>query len=82
MSTKFFNRLAIAVAMMTVLFPCLSSKAAQVSRIPENRVIYEIFVRNFSPQGNFKGVEEQIPRLKDLGVDVIWLMPIYKLGDI
>ena len=82
MSTKFFNRLAVAVAMMTVLFPCLSSKAAQVSGIPENRVIYEIFVRNFSPEGNFKGVEEQIPRLKDLGVDVIWLMPIYKLGDI
>lgn len=52
------------------------------SRIPENRVVYEVFVRNFSPEGNFKGVEAQISRLKELGVDVIWLMPIYKLGDI
>ena len=51
-------------------------------RVPENRVIYEVFVRNFSPEGNFKGVEAQIPRLRDLGVDVIWLMPIYKLGDV
>ena len=48
---------------------------------PENRVIYEVFVRNFSPEGNLKGVEAQIPRLKDLGVDVVWLMPIYELGD-
>lgn len=47
----------------------------------DDRVIYEIFVRNFSPEGTFKGVEAQVPRLKDLGVDVIWLMPIYKLGD-
>ena len=51
-------------------------------RVPENRVIYEVFVRNFSPEGNFKGVEAQIPRLRDLGVDVIWLMPLYKLGDV
>ncbi len=50
-------------------------------RVPENRVIYEVFVRNFSPEGNLKGVEAQIPRLKDLGVDVVWLMPIYELGD-
>lgn len=50
-------------------------------RTPENRVIYEVFVRNFSPEGNLKGVEAQIPRLKDLGVDVVWLMPIYELGD-
>ncbi len=50
-------------------------------RMPENRVIYEVFVRNFSPEGNLKGVEAQIPRLKDLGVDIVWLMPIYELGD-
>lgn len=51
-------------------------------RVPQNRVVYEVFVRNFSPEGNFKGVEAQVPRLKDLGIDVVWLMPIYKLGDI
>ena len=55
---------------------------AAEERVPENRVIYEVFVRNFSPEGNLKGVEAQIPRLKELGVDVVWLMPIYKLGDV
>ncbi len=51
-------------------------------RVPQNRVLYEVFVRNFSANGDFKGVEEQIPRIRDLGIDVIWLMPIYKLGDV
>lgn len=57
------------------------AEAAESVRVPENRVIYECFVRNFSPEGTFKGVEKQVGRLADLGVDVIWLMPIYKLGD-
>ena len=60
---------------------CKEDKPVVEIRTPENRVIYEIFVRNFSPEGTFKGVEKHVPRLKDLGVDVIWLMPIYELGE-
>lgn len=45
-----------------------------------NRVIYEVNVRNFSPEGNFKGLERDLPRLKDLGVDILWLMPIHPIG--
>ena len=33
-----------------------------------NSVVYEVNVRQFSPEGTFKGVEGQLPRLKDLGV--------------
>ena len=43
-------------------------------------VLYECNIRQFSASGNFKGVEEQIPRLKDLGIDVLWLMPIHPIG--
>ncbi|MFL6547721.1 MAG: alpha-amylase family glycosyl hydrolase [Povalibacter sp.] len=43
-------------------------------------VIYEVFPRAFSPTGDFKGVTAQLDRLKDLGVDVIWLMPIHPVG--
>lgn len=67
------------VALM--LLPVAEAWAAVDERVAGNRVIYEVFVRNFSQAGNFKGVEAQVPRLKELGVDVIWLMPIYKLGD-
>jgi len=43
-------------------------------------VIYEIFPRAFSPQGNFDGVTAQLDRLKDLGVNIVWLMPIHPVG--
>lgn len=49
--------------------------------LPNHEVIYEVFVRNFSAQGNFAGVTSEIPRLKELGVDILWLMPIYPIGE-
>jgi glycosidase len=43
-------------------------------------VIYEVFPRAFSQQGNFQAVSAQLDRLKELGVTVLWLMPIHPLG--
>ena len=45
-----------------------------------NSVMYEVNIRQFSPEGTFAGVEAQLPRLKDLGVDILWLMPMYEIG--
>src|SRR5581483_7174079 len=44
-------------------------------------VIYEIFPRAFSPQGNFNGITAQLDRLKELGVTILWLMPIHITGE-
>jgi glycosidase len=43
-------------------------------------VLYECNVRQFSPEGNFSGVRAQLPRLRELGIDVLWLMPIHPIG--
>jgi glycosidase len=43
-------------------------------------VIYEVYPRSFSPEGTFKGIEQRLPELKDLGVTVLWLMPIHPVG--
>src|SRR5258706_6047523 len=43
-------------------------------------VIYEIYERDFSPSGDFKGIAAQLDRLKNLGVTIIWLMPIHPIG--
>jgi len=45
-------------------------------------VMYEVNVRQYSPEGTFKGVEAQLPRLKELGVDILWFMPMYKIGEV
>jgi cyclomaltodextrinase len=43
-------------------------------------VVYEIFPRDFSPEGNFNGVTARLDELKDLGVTILWLMPIHPVG--
>ena len=43
-------------------------------------VVYELFPRNFSRAGDFNSITAKLDELKDLGVDVLWLMPIHPLG--
>lgn len=48
----------------------------------KNATLYELNIRQFSEEGNFKAIEEQLPRLKKLGIDIIWLMPIHPIGEL
>jgi cyclomaltodextrinase / maltogenic alpha-amylase / neopullulanase len=43
-------------------------------------VVYEIYPRAFSPQGNFNGITARLDDLKTLGVTILWLMPIHPIG--
>ena len=45
-------------------------------------VIYEVYLRSFSREGTFRGLERRLPELKDLGVTVLWLMPIHPTGEL
>ena len=47
----------------------------------KNATIYEVNVRQFTKEGNFKAFEAHLPRLKEMGVDIIWLMPIHPIGE-
>ena len=47
----------------------------------ENAVIYEANLRQGTANRNIKGLQEELPRLKDLGVDIIWLMPIHPISE-
>lgn len=44
--------------------------------------IYEVNVRQFTQEGTFNAVAEQLPRLKDLGVNILWFMPIQPIGEL
>ncbi len=44
-------------------------------------VIYQINTRQYSEAGTFDAVREDLPRIKDLGVDILWLMPIHPIGE-
>ena len=45
-----------------------------------NTVVYEMNVRQYTPEGTFAAAQRELPRLQELGVDVVWLMPIYPIG--
>lgn len=46
-----------------------------------NQLIYSVFVRNYSPEGTFEALRRDLGRIRDLGADIIWLMPIHPLGE-
>ncbi|WP_026529180.1 alpha-amylase family glycosyl hydrolase [Butyrivibrio sp. VCD2006] len=54
--------------------------ARDTSKSLRNKVMYQIFVRNFSEGGTFKDVVPQLDRIRDLGVDIIWFAPIHPIG--
>ena len=46
----------------------------------KSATIYEVNVRQFSKEGTFEKVTNDLPRLKKMGVDIVWLMPIHPIG--
>jgi len=46
-----------------------------------NATLYQLNTRQFTAEGTFRAAQEQLPRLKDLGADIIWLMPIHPIGE-
>ncbi len=46
----------------------------------KNATIYEVNIRQFTPEGTFKAFEKHLPQLKKLGVKILWLMPINPIG--
>ncbi len=46
----------------------------------KNAVMYEVNVRQYSQEGTFKAVTKDLTRIKGLGVDVLWVMPIHPIG--
>lgn len=64
-------------------FPSGTPSAAEINP-PEwakDASIYEVNIRQFSPEGSFQAFTEQIPRLKNMGVEILWLMPIHPIGE-
>lgn len=46
-----------------------------------SKVIYSVYVRNYSEEGSFAAVEKDLDRIKGMGVDIIWFLPIYPIGE-
>ena len=54
--------------------------AISTSKAYRNQILYSIFVRNYSEEGTFEAIRRDLDRIRSLGTDIIWLMPIHPLG--
>ncbi|MCH8494227.1 MAG: alpha-glucosidase C-terminal domain-containing protein [Balneolales bacterium] len=48
----------------------------------KNQTIYEVNIRQFSEEGSFAAVQRELPRIKELGIGILWLMPIHPIGEV
>ena len=55
--------------------------AVNTPKTCRNQIMYSVFVRNHTGEGTFEGVRRDLNRIKSLGTDVIWLMPIHPIGE-
>lgn len=90
-------RLTAAALLLAAPLPALAQAGADLTTRPadtprpyvsvqhpewsRNAVLYQINTRQFTPEGTFAAAQKQLPRLKALGVDILWLMPIHPIGE-
>lgn len=87
------KKLTLIVASLLLVFACKTpqkeekkEKEAVKTIAPvsdammENAVIYEANIRQYSKEGTFEQFTKDIPQLKELGVKIIWLMPVFPIS--
>ncbi len=47
----------------------------------KNANIYEVNVRQYTPEGTFSAFRQHLPRLKEMGVDILWFMPVHPISE-
>ncbi|GAB3288954.1 alpha-amylase family glycosyl hydrolase [Hymenobacter tenuis] len=47
-----------------------------------NATIYEVNLRQYTPEGTFRAFETHLPRLAAMGVSIVWLMPVHPIGEL
>lgn len=74
------------LTLITLAFACESPKqevTPESITFPERAAgmtIYEVNIRQYTPEGTINAFARHLPRLKDLGVEMLWIMPVQPIG--
>lgn len=71
----------MAQAAMPVGVPTAAVTRIQHPEWSRNAVIYEVNLRQYTPEGTLKAFDAELSRLKELGVDILWFMPIHPISE-
>ena len=73
--------LALVAVVATLVGCCNCGEQAAASNFDKfNSVVYELNIRQATVEGTFAAAEQYLPELKEMGVDIVWLMPISPIG--
>jgi glycosidase len=81
--TRFFSALLITTILFTGCKNSKNTEGFNSLKAPEwsyNSTIYEVNTRQFTNEGTFKAFRDHLPKLKEMGVDILWFMPIHPIG--
>ena len=68
------------ILILSLIISC-NDNQFQVERDEINKgIVYEVNIRQYSKEGTFKAVTNDIKKIKELGVEILWLMPIHPIG--
>ncbi len=75
--------LKLALSLLALTLSAPFGLAQEELRRPDlaSSVIYEVNIRQYTPEGTFDAFRAHIPRLQSMGVDILWLMPIHPIGE-
>ena len=77
------KNIAAIATLASLTIGCVGTDVATTYRHPSwayDATIYELNMRQATTDGSFNAARAQLPRLKDLGVDIVWIMPIQPIG--
>lgn len=73
----------LSLLLVAALFAGCSQKPVEQPSCDLNTtVVYELNTRQFTPEGTFAAAAEELPRLKETGIDIVWVMPLYPIGEL
>lgn len=80
--------LPILALLVTTTFVSLPAQAQQPASAPmahapwtRSANIYEVNIRQYTKEGTFNAFAQHLPRLRQMGVDILWLMPVHPIGE-
>lgn len=74
------KRIISGIAALIAAFSCAPKHENAHPDWAYDAVVYEMNIRQYTPEGTFAAAQAELPRLKELGVDILWLMPIHPIG--
>ena len=83
------KKISSILFVVLLLIACKTNHSADQPTNPDkahpdwvyDATIYEVNVRQYTPEGTFNAFQEHLPRLNELGVDILWFMPIQTIGE-